>query len=278
VRQVWAGVLQKMRVEASSPVSYGLVDARPGAPEGGFAVNPLIGRRVDLRFGGQYVCTACGRSPARVYDNGYCEDCVRTRADADICMMRPERCHFGDPDNPCRDEAFGLERCFQPHYLYASLTSDVKVGITRKANLPARWIDQGATAAITLALLPSRKAVGEVEHALAETFKDRTHWMNMLRGAADPSLLDAALGPIDARLAELGTPCVLPPTQRLRMAFTYPLDARIERVKSVHLYRAPRIEGVLLGIKGQYLIFDTCVLNVRRHSGFHIELYAEGSP
>lgn len=275
MQQVWAGVLQKMRVEASSPVSYALVDAHPSEAGPAMAVNPLIGRHVDLRFEGHYVCTACGRSPERVYDNGYCEDCVKTRADADICMMRPERCHFGDPDNPCRDDTFGLERCFQPHYLYASLTSDVKVGITRKANLPARWIDQGATSATTLALLPSRKAVGEVEHALAATFKDRTHWMNMLRGSPDPALLDDVVAQMDTRLTELGTPGVLPPDQRLRMSFTYPLTVQLERVRTIHLYRIPRIQGVLLGIKGQYWVFEHGVLNVRRHSGFHIELHAE---
>ena len=276
--RVWAGVLQKMRVAASSPVAYALVDARPGAEGDAQPLNPLIGRRLDLRFEGVYVCTACGRSPERVYDNGYCEDCVKTRADADICMMRPERCHFGDPDNPCRDESFGLERCFQPHYLYASLTSDVKVGITRRANLPTRWIDQGAAAAVTLALLPSRKAVGEVEHALAETFKDRTHWMNMLRGSPDPAQLDDTVAQIDARLIELGAPGVLPPEARLRMSFTYPLETRPGRLKTVQLWRTPRIESTLLGIKGQYLIFEDCVLNVRRHSGFHIELHAESPP
>lgn len=277
MERIWEGVLQKMRVAASSPVSYWLEDAAldPGGLAGPLPVNPLIGRRVALVATGLLVCTACGRNPERVFDNGYCEDCVRTRADADICMMKPERCHFGQPDNPCRDESFGLERCFQPHYLYASLTSDVKVGITRHTNVPARWMDQGAVAALTLALLPSRLAVGRVEHALAQEFKDRTHWMNMLKGSPEPARLDEVVALIDARLDALGVEGVIPPEQRVRMSFRYPLEARLEKVRALHLNRTKRVEGALLGVKGQYWVFEQGVLNVRRHSGHHVEVLVD---
>lgn len=277
MERIWEGVLQKMRVAASSPVSYWLEDAAldPGGLAGPLPVNPLIGRRVALVATGLLVCTACGRNPERVFDNGYCEDCVRTRADADICMMKPERCHFGQPDNPCRDESFGLERCFQPHYLYASLTSDVKVGITRHTNVPARWMDQGAVAALTLALLPSRLAVGRVEHTLAQEFKDRTHWMNMLKGSPEPARLDEVVALIDARLEALGVEGVIPPEQRVRMSFRYPLEARLEKVRALHLNRTMRVEGALLGVKGQYWVFEQGVLNVRRHSGHHVEVLVD---
>ncbi len=276
MERVWQGVLQKMRVAATAPVSYWLEDATPEPAtslEGPLPVNPLIGRRVAVQFEGVCVCTACGGQFERVFDNGYCGDCVRTRADADICMMKPELCHFGDPDHPCRDERFGLERCFQPHYLYASLTSDVKVGITRHTNVPARWMDQGAVVATTLAMLPSRREVGKVEHALARDFKDRTHWMKMLRGCPDPELLAPVVEQLERRLEELGVPA-LSPEHRVTLRFHYPLDARLEKIRTLSLNRVTRIEGTLLGVKGQYWVFEEGVLNIRRHSGHRVEVLA----
>ena len=48
----------------------------------------------------------------------------------------------------------------------------------------------------------------------------------------------------------------------------YPL-----KVKSLTLEKNPIIEEKLLGIKGQYLLFDNdLVFNIRRHSGYSIKL------
>ncbi len=276
MKQVWEGVLQKMRTEASAPVSYFLRDAAPGSDAPELAVNPLIGAQVSLRFTGNFVCTACGKTDEHTFDNGYCSACMKTRADADMCMMKPHLCHHGREDYPCRDEVFAVERCFQPHYLYASLTSDVKVGITRHTNVPSRWIDQGAVLATTLARLPSRRAVGLVEHAMAEDFKDRTHWMKMLKGTPDESALDETVARMEQRLGELGAEGVLPVEQRIRTRLVYPLDAPPEKVKSTNLEKVGAVTGLLLGIKGQYWIFEGgAVVNIRRHSGHCAEISVE---
>jgi hypothetical protein len=37
----------------------------------------------------------------------------------------------------------------------------------------------------------------------------------------------------------------------------------------------PNIEGTLMGIKGQYLIFDTGVINIRKYAGYHLALSSE---
>lgn len=262
-----------MRVEAHEPVHYWLVDAAPdaGPSPTELALNPLIGQTITLRALGYARCTACGGRFERVFDNGYCGDCVRTRADADQCMMRPHLCHYGDPEHPCRDDEFALTRCFKPHYLYCSLTSDVKVGITRYTNVPSRWIDQGAVAAVTVAELPSRLAVGLVEHALTADFKDRTHWMKMLRNEQPEADLEATVALVEARLRELGVE-VLPVERRLRARLVYPVLQWPERVRNLNLDRNPEITGQLLGIKGQYLYFADGVINIRRHSGRAVEL------
>jgi hypothetical protein len=49
----------------------------------------------------------------------------------------------------------------------------------------------------------------------------------------------------------------------------YPVTKYPVKIKSVKLEKQPIIEGVLLGIKGQYLLLDNDrVFNVRSHEGF----------
>jgi hypothetical protein len=44
-------------------------------------------------------------------------------------------------------------------------------------------------------------------------------------------------------------------------------------VKSVNLEKESTVEGVLAGIKGQYLIFESgIVLNIRNHSGYLVDI------
>ena len=55
-------------------------------------------------------------------------------------------------------------------------------------------------------------------------------------------------------------------------SFRFPVLEYPERVRAINLEKTPRVEGTLLGIKGQYLILDTGVINVRRHGGYEVEL------
>ena len=276
LKLVWSGTLQRMRASHDSPVSYWLADAAAdaGPDPRTEPVNPLVGREVAILWTGRVNCLSCGIEVERTWDGRYCFDCFQTRADADQCMMRPQLCHHGDPDHPCRDETFAVERCFVPHALYVSLTSDVKVGITRRTNLPGRWIDQGAVEAMTLAIFPSRRAVGLVEHALAADFRDRTHWMRMLRSSEPEGDLDAVAVQVIARLHELEVEGIQAPEDRTRCRFEYPVDIYPERVRSLRLERVTEVRGVLRGVKGQYWYFEDGVVNIGRHSGFHVEVRA----
>ena len=149
---VWTGILRKMRVDDGDPVAYHLKDATIGpSPVADHALTPHVGGEVQLRFLGEIRCTLCGRATKKTFGDGFCFPCSQSRPEADICIVKPELCHHGQADHPCRDEAFAQSQCFQPHVLYVSLTSGVKVGITRRVNLPSRWIDQGAVAAVPLA-------------------------------------------------------------------------------------------------------------------------------
>jgi hypothetical protein len=263
-----------MRTEDAEPVAYflrdGFHDASARGPE--LPLNARIGGPLTLRFTGAISCIGCGRELKKTFNQGFCFPCSQTRADADICMVKPELCHHGEPGHPCRDEDFAQAQCFRPHVLYVSLTSGMKVGITRRPNVPSRWHDQGAVRAIPLAELPSRREVGLVEHELSQRHADKTHWMRMLK-EADPegdlaALADAVVAELEAR----GVAGILPASERTERRFVYPVQEYPSKVQSFNLDKDPVAGGVLQGIKGQYLIFDAGVINVRKYTGYRVEV------
>ncbi|MCP4573732.1 MAG: DUF2797 domain-containing protein [bacterium] len=266
-----------MRADAAEPVAYRLADGwhDPAARAEDHPLNPYLGAPVELRFTGEINCTACGRKTKKTFNQGFCFPCSQSRAEADICIVRPELCHHGEAENPCRDEDFAQSQCFQPHYLYCSLTSGVKVGITRAPNIPSRWIDQGAVAAVPVALLPGRREVGIVEKRLSdEGFADKTHWTRMLKG--DPpsdSDLTGAVDRVVARLLEWGVE-PLSELERVEQRFVYPVRQYPTKVKSFNLDKDPLVAGELQGIKGQYLLLDGGVINLRKFSGYRVEFRA----
>ncbi len=276
--ELWRGTLTKMRVEDDDPVSYYLRDGRhdPDARVDELPLNELIGLPFELSFTGDINCVACGRDVKKTFSQGFCFPCSQSRAAADICMVKPELCHYFDEANPCREEDFAQAKCFAPHVLYVSLTSGPKVGITRKANVPSRWIDQGAVRAIPLAELPSRREVGLVEHELAETFADRTHWMRMLKEAEPQEDLEAFAEEVLDELEEMGVD-LLDEDEQVECAFRYPVLEYPTKVKSFNLDKAPTAGGVLQGIKGQYLIFDAGVINVRKFTGYRVAVHGEAT-
>ncbi|RKZ11812.1 DUF2797 domain-containing protein [bacterium] len=267
-----------MRTEATDPVNYSLTDGwfNPADRVDDHPLNQYLGAEVQLHFTGEIHCTACGRKTRKTFNQGYCFPCSQSRAEADICIVRPELCHHGEADNPCRDEDFAQGQCFKPHYLYCSLTSGVKVGITRAPNIPSRWLDQGAVAACPVAVLPDRRQVGAVEKRLSdEGFADKTHWTRMLKGDPPPEMdLMGTVAAVVARLQEWGMGGVLPAAERTERRFNYPVRTYPLKVKSLNLDKDPVAGGVLEGIKGQYLIFDGGVINLRKYAGYRIELKA----
>jgi hypothetical protein len=275
---VWTGTLTKMGVEAAEPVQYRLRDGwfEPEKRVADHPLNGYLGGELKIVFTGDIHCTACGRATKKTFGPGYCFPCSQNRAEADICIVRPELCHHGEPGNPCRDETFAQSQCFQPHILYCSLTSGVKVGITRKPNVPSRWIDQGATAAIPVAQLPDRRTVGLLEKRLSDAgYEDKTHWTKLLKGEVKEGAdLQEAAARVVAQLEEWGVDGILSELERLEHRFVYPVAAWPTRVKSFNLDKDPEAGGVLQGIKGQYLIFDGGVINVRKYTGYRVGIHA----
>ncbi len=281
MHEIWRGTLRKLRVTPGSspgqPAAYALADGhwQPDERTPDHPLNPYLGQMLQLEFAGRIACVYCGRSTRKTFSEGFCYPCFQARAEADICIVKPELCHYHQPGDPCRDDAFARRHCFQPHVLYAALTSTPKVGLTRRENIPTRWLDQGATRAVPLAELADRRTAGLIEARLRDVhgLADRTHWTRMLRQAGGEGDLEAFAAQILDLLADQGV-AILPAERRQAYRFAYPVLTYPDKVKSLTLDRVPRIEGRLQGIKGQYLLLDVGVVNLRKHAGYAVMVSA----
>ena len=265
----WRGVIRKMKVTLADPVGYQLP-----LGDGLFPVDARIGGALSLAFTGNIFCVACGRKTAKSFAQGYCFPCFKTRAECDLCVMRPHTCHYHR--GTCRDEKWGEQHCMQPHCVYIANSSGLKVGITRNSQLPTRWIDQGASQALGVFKVKTRLHSGLLENALAKYISDRTDWRKMLKGVAAPVDLHAAaarlLGEAENELADLKKAHgfewerLAEPTVRI----TYPVSEYPEKVTSFNFDKTATVAGRLNGIKGQYLLFDHGVINMRKFSGYEV--------
>ena len=269
------GKLRKMRVEESDPIQYTL----PLGDES-VAVNPLLGNTIVVRHTGDIHCVACGRKTAKSFNQGHCFPCFRRLASCDACIVRPERCHYHL--GTCREPEWGQAHCLRPHVVYLANSSGVKVGITRATQVPTRWIDQGAAQALPIARVASRRLSGLMEVAFKEHVSDRTDWRRMLKGEPEAVDLkarrDALFAQCDETLSGLTDEYDQVDPELIADAecrdFRYPVLEYPAKVTAINLDKNPRAEGTLLGIKGQYLILDTGVLNVRKYGGYEIALSA----
>lgn len=268
------GTLRKMlsTLDSSNTVNYSL-------PVGDdtLALNPLIGKPLSMRHTGNIFCSNCSKKTKKSYSQGHCYVCMTKLASCDMCIMKPETCHYAA--GTCREPSWGEENCFIPHYVYLSNTSGVKVGITRHTQLPTRWIDQGATQGMVLYKVKSRYISGLVEVALAKFIADKTHWQAMLKGNAEDvdlkerasELIPQIQTVIESIIAEHGDDAIEVLDQNIQ-PIHYPIETFPSKVKSHNFDKIALVSGTLQGIKGQYLIFDTGVINIRKFGSYEIEL------
>jgi len=259
----YKGVLKKMKTEIASPVQYYL------DMETDFLnMNQLLDQSISIEFQ-KYQCLNCGKDK-KIFRQGYCYDCFYKMPQTGDWIMRPElsTAHLNKED---RDLEFEKEVQLQPHIVYLANSSNVKVGVTRKTQVPTRWIDQGAHEAIEVVEVPNRYLAGITEVALKEHVADKTNWRKMLTN----NLVDADLNKEKEKLAEFIPEEVksyfLENSKELEIEF--PVLQYPTKIKSLNLEKSPDYTGILKGIKGQYLIFeDGVVFNVRNWEGYVVEV------
>lgn len=242
-------------------------------------VNPLLGKTVRLEYLGAIHCIHCGRKTKTSFSQGYCYPCMTRLAQCDTCIMSPERCHY--EHGTCRDPAWGEQFCMTDHVVYLANSSGIKVGITRATQLPTRWLDQGASQALPIVRVATRQQSGLVEDLFRSQVADRTNWRALLKGNAEAvdlvavreQLFDSCSEGFKGLQDRFGLQAIQPLTDVEPIEIRYPVEAYPSKIVSFNLDKNPVAEGTLLGIKGQYLIFDTGVINIRKYTAYQLAVH-----
>lgn len=259
----YEGVLKKMQTEIGSPIHYYMLF------ESDFLnVNQILDKTIKINFI-KFQCLNCGNDRP-IYRQGFCKSCFFEIPSAGDWIMRPElsTAHLDKED---RDLAYEKKVQLQPHVVYLANSSNIKVGVTRKGQVPTRWIDQGAHEAIEIVEVPNRYLAGITEVALKDHVGDKTNWRTMLTNTVVDENLQEWRERLKQYIPDEALPYYLGNNTETHMEFpvlTYPI-----KVKSLNLSKTPSFEGKLKGIKGQYLIFeDNTVFNVRGSEGYYVGL------
>jgi hypothetical protein len=259
----YRGVLTKMETEFLSPIEYYLVF------ENDFInMNQLLDKTITIQFV-KYQCLNCGLDKP-IYRQGFCKSCFFEVPQAADWIMRPElsTAHLGKEE---RDLEYEKKVQLQPHIVYLANSSNVKVGVTRKSQVPTRWIDQGAHEAIEIVEVPNRYLAGITEVALKDYVGDKTNWRTMLKNdIVDENLVEwrerlKLYIPDEAKAYFIET--------NTETNLDFPVIKYPVTPKSLNLIKTQTYTGKLMGIKGQYLIFeDDTVFNIRGNEGLVVAI------
>ncbi|ABL01825.1 conserved hypothetical protein [Candidatus Ruthia magnifica str. Cm (Calyptogena magnifica)] len=233
-------------------------------------MNDLINQSISLEFNGEIVCSNCKERTNKSYSQGFCYPCCQRLARCDLCIMKPETCHHHL--GTCREPQWGLNNCFNPHIVYLANSSGIKVGITRKSNIPSRWIDQGAITALPILEMNNRLKSGKIEMALKDYVNDKTNWRKMLKNEVEHTNLSTKRDDLFKTISHLIDTLSAIMLDNEALEINYPVVKYPSKISSLNFDKTPKIEGILQGIKGQYLLLDTGVLNIRKFSSYHITL------
>ncbi|WP_026808538.1 DUF2797 domain-containing protein [Arenibacter latericius] len=259
----YQGVLKKMETEIGTPIQYYLVF------EGDFLnVNQVLNKELKIQILG-YQCLNCGEERP-IYRQGFCQSCFFDIPSAGDWIMRPElsTAHLGQED---RDLEYEKKVQLQPHIVYLANSSTIKVGVTRKTQVPTRWIDQGAHEAIEIVEVPNRYLAGITEVALKDHVADKTNWRKMLTNDVVDEDLAEMRNHLKQYIPEEALAYYIENNKETHLEF--PVLQYPTKVKSLNLTKTPNYQGALKGIKGQYLIFeDNTVFNIRSNEGTVISL------
>lgn len=254
--------LKKLTVSNGAPIQYQFA-----TDDGLVLLNDFIGKELKIEFTGNIYCKSCGKPTKKSYFQGFCYPCFRDAPEAAPCIIRPELCraHVGEG----KHIEWEQEHHNQPHVVYLAISSAVKVGVTSESNIPTRWIDQGASYAVIIAKTPNRYIAGVIEVELKNHFTDRTHWQKMLRNdvlqvASFKDAFNLAGKSLSDDLQQY-----LSFNEDTIFTARFPVLQYPSKILSFNPEKSPSIEGILTGIKGQYLMFDAKkVINIRKFEGY----------
>jgi hypothetical protein len=267
------GNIRKMKSTLGEVVEYTLPLFNILEPHEEIPLNQFVGKDISLRFENEINCVITGQKIKKTYGDGMSFKAFQSSPLAVESIIRPElsRIHEGIA---LRDKEWEEAHHNTPHVTYVSLTSGLKVGVTRTTQIPTRWIDQGAVEAVLLAETPYRQAAGLIEVSLKKHIADKTNWRNMLKNEFTNSM---GILEMKKKLVSL-----IPDDLKQFISdknevtkINFPVIQYPQKLTSLNLDKVPVIEKKLMGIKGQYLIFDdNTVINLRSHTAYKVTLEA----
>ena len=266
----FVGNIRKMSSSLKDEVHYSLPLFNNLEPNHFIELNQFIGSTINISYSGDINCIVTGKKIRKTYGEGMSYDAFKESPLAVESIIRPElsKIHLGVA---LRDYEWEMEHHMKPHIVYLSKTAGNKVGVTKESQIPIRWIDQGAIQALIIARVPYRQAAGAIEISLKKHVSDKTNWRKMLQNEINQdsliSLREELFPYVDEEFKQY-----LVKDESL-YDINFPVIKYPKKVKSLTLDKISEIEEKLVGIKGQYLLFENdLVFNVRRHSGYLIEL------
>lgn len=267
IKFIHQGYINKLFSELGNPIQYYLP-----LSEEKIALNDLLNQRIQMVFQGEIHCIQCYRKTKKSFQQGYCYPCYQKLHNCNFCIIHPEKCNYPNFDCP---DTWEHQQCKQPHIVYLANSSGLKVGITRQMSLQTRWIDQGALQAIPIIKVLNRYHAGIIEVALKKYVADKTNWRKMLTNQIEQIDMNKAREKLLKQAGEDLDNLNLAPTEMEFLKETdfnlqYPVIDYPQKLHAFSFEKQNVIDDVLIGIKGQYLLFKTGILNVRKHSGYLI--------
>ncbi len=275
-----SGYLRMMEYENLNPVKYFLClanysndDLKSKEPaktpaqisRSEFSLNSLLGKKIVIKFSGEIRCIECGRITSKSFQQGNCYPCFMKLAKNDLCILKPETCHFHL--GTCRAPEWGKSNCFKPHKVYLSNTSGLKVGISKENPVTNRWVDQGAMFGIEFFDVGSRKDAGIIESEISKFISDKTAWQKMVSMDSEKINLAQKRQEIFQMVKEKIGNIQNTFLTNDEIAITYPILKYPSKKTAYKPNELKPIEDTLVGIKGQYLLFENGVFNIRSNSG-----------
>lgn len=232
-------------------------------------LNQLLGQEISLSFTGIINCTACGRQIKKSFNQGYCFPCFQKLAECDLCILKPETCHYAK--GTCRQPDWAKDHCLKDHIVYLANSTGVKVGISRYVNLFTRWGDQGATQALPIARVSQRLDAGIIEVEIAKHINDKSDWRALLKGTYQEVDLLKSKKELIQFVPEQFKNNILDESSEQIFQFSYPILNYLEKASSYNLDKDPQVQGKLNGIRGQYLLIGDKAINIRKYTGYQVE-------
>lgn len=256
-----------MAVKQASPVNY-YFETKDEL----INVNEFLGKEFSISYTGNIYCIKCGRKTKKSFSQGFCYPCFLSAPETEECVLRPELCQAHN--GIARDMEYAQSHCLIDHFVYLAASESIKVGITRYTQIPIRWIDQGATFAIKIACTPNRYLAGVIETELKKHMTDKTNWRSMLTNKilTNPNFGETISLIYEKLPVELKQYLI---HDQEVVKIEYPVQEYPEKVNSIDLDKESTIHNVLIGIKGQYLIFQGGhVINIRKYGGYEVKIKA----